>query len=202
MERSIAPNLVDTKIGVRTVRESNRSGGAGNFLDRDDMGQVTHVVTAEFFFHGGDCAGHGRTVAEARTGGDPHVDLGGVAVVGDEQPLDVGWRDLVGGQQVVAGGRQGSGAGDGDQIAEGGDEARRLGQLFAQCLGFGPIARGPAGLIQFRAQPVDFLFRTLAGRLERLYRTASIITFGGGTNEIQRDIISIFGLGMPRPMRA
>ncbi len=42
----------------------------------------------------------------------------------------------------------------------------------------------------------------LAGEMERMYRTLSILTFGGGTNEIQRDIISIFGLSMPRPMRA
>ena len=40
-----------------------------------------------------------------------------------------------------------------------------------------------------------------AGRLERMYRTASIITFGGGTNEIQRDIISAAGLWMPRASR-
>lgn len=40
-----------------------------------------------------------------------------------------------------------------------------------------------------------------ARRLERLYRTASIITFGGGTNEIQRDIISAAGLWMPRASR-
>jgi len=41
----------------------------------------------------------------------------------------------------------------------------------------------------------------LAGRLEHLYRTASIITFGGGTNEIQRDIIAAAGLWMPRASR-
>ena len=40
-----------------------------------------------------------------------------------------------------------------------------------------------------------------AGRIERLYRTASIITFGGGANEIQRDIISAAGLWMPRASR-
>ncbi len=40
-----------------------------------------------------------------------------------------------------------------------------------------------------------------ASRVERLYRTASIITFGGGTNEIQRDIISAAGLWMPRAAR-
>ena len=41
----------------------------------------------------------------------------------------------------------------------------------------------------------------LKGRIENLYRTASIITFGGGTNEVQRDIISAAGLWMPRAMR-
>lgn len=50
------------------------------------------------------------------------------------------------------------------------------------------------------------LFRTskgsiLNGRLEVLYRTASIITFGGGTNELQRDLIARGGLAMPRAKR-
>jgi alkylation response protein AidB-like acyl-CoA dehydrogenase len=34
--------------------------------------------------------------------------------------------------------------------------------------------------------------------LEVLYRSLLILTFGGGTNEIQRDLISLFGLGFPR----
>jgi len=38
----------------------------------------------------------------------------------------------------------------------------------------------------------------LAGRLEGLYRGLLILTFGGGTNEAQRDLIAVFGLGMPR----
>ena len=37
----------------------------------------------------------------------------------------------------------------------------------------------------------------LAGRLERMYRSALVLTFGGGTNEIQRDIIAMAGLGLP-----
>ena len=37
----------------------------------------------------------------------------------------------------------------------------------------------------------------LAGRLERYYRSALVMTFGGGTNEIQRDIIGYVGLGLP-----
>ncbi|GAA4994087.1 acyl-CoA dehydrogenase family protein [Yinghuangia aomiensis] len=41
----------------------------------------------------------------------------------------------------------------------------------------------------------------LRGRIEKMYRSALILTFGGGTNEIQRDMIAMFGLGMPRPPR-
>jgi len=37
----------------------------------------------------------------------------------------------------------------------------------------------------------------LAGRLERFYRSSLVMTFGGGTNEIQRDIIGYVGLGLP-----
>jgi alkylation response protein AidB-like acyl-CoA dehydrogenase len=37
----------------------------------------------------------------------------------------------------------------------------------------------------------------LQGRLERMYRATLILTFGGGTNEVQRDIIAMAGLGMP-----
>jgi alkylation response protein AidB-like acyl-CoA dehydrogenase len=38
----------------------------------------------------------------------------------------------------------------------------------------------------------------LGGSLENLYRSLLILTFGGGTNEIQRDLIGLFGLGLPR----
>jgi alkylation response protein AidB-like acyl-CoA dehydrogenase len=38
----------------------------------------------------------------------------------------------------------------------------------------------------------------LAGRLEAMYRGVVILTFGGGTNELQRDLIAMFGLGFPR----
>ncbi|MGH9306232.1 MAG: acyl-CoA dehydrogenase family protein [Acidimicrobiales bacterium] len=40
-----------------------------------------------------------------------------------------------------------------------------------------------------------------ASRLETLYRSMLILTFGGGTNEIQRDLIAMFGLGLPRSLR-
>ena len=41
----------------------------------------------------------------------------------------------------------------------------------------------------------------LRGALEHAYRFAVINTFGGGANEIQRDIIAMAGLGMPRAPR-
>lgn len=41
----------------------------------------------------------------------------------------------------------------------------------------------------------------LKGRVERMHRAALILTFGGGTNEVQRDIIAMVGLGMPRAPR-
>ena len=41
----------------------------------------------------------------------------------------------------------------------------------------------------------------LRSKLERMYRSALILTFGGGTNEVQRDIIAMVGLGMPRAPR-
>lgn len=41
----------------------------------------------------------------------------------------------------------------------------------------------------------------LAGRLERGCQGSLILTFGGGTNEIQRDLVALFGLGLPRVPR-
>ncbi|MEY2397993.1 MAG: 3-oxocholest-4-en-26-oyl-CoA dehydrogenase alpha subunit, partial [Actinomycetota bacterium] len=41
----------------------------------------------------------------------------------------------------------------------------------------------------------------LKARLERYYRSLLILTFGGGVNEVQRDLIAMFGLGMPRSLR-
>jgi alkylation response protein AidB-like acyl-CoA dehydrogenase len=41
----------------------------------------------------------------------------------------------------------------------------------------------------------------LAGRIERMHRSCLILTFGGGTNEVQRDIIAAVGLGLPAAKR-
>jgi alkylation response protein AidB-like acyl-CoA dehydrogenase len=55
---------------------------------------------------------------------------------------------------------------------------------------------GPAGYLK-RGTPGA----ALRGRLERSYAGTLILTFGGGTNEVQRDIIAMVGLGMPRAPR-
>jgi alkylation response protein AidB-like acyl-CoA dehydrogenase len=41
----------------------------------------------------------------------------------------------------------------------------------------------------------------LRGELERHYRATLVLTFGGGVNEVQRDIIAMAGLRMPRAQR-
>ncbi len=51
---------------------------------------------------------------------------------------------------------------------------------------------GPDGLLAHRSPQAP-----LAGKFERLYRTAPLMRFGGGTNEVLRDIIAQRGHGMP-----
>jgi alkylation response protein AidB-like acyl-CoA dehydrogenase len=55
---------------------------------------------------------------------------------------------------------------------------------------------GPAAYLR-RHSPAA----VLKGSLERAYQGTLILTFGGGTNEIQRDLVALFGLGMPRTPR-
>src|SRR5215831_6325513 len=58
-------------------------------------------------------------------------------------------------------------------------------RLLMEVLGAGAhVRQGSAGAV-------------LAGRIERMHRAALILTFGGGTNEVQRDIIAAAGLGLP-----
>ncbi len=62
-------------------------------------------------------------------------------------------------------------------------------RLLMEVLGeLGTLQRGSPGAL-------------LAGRLERYYRATLVLTFGGGANEVQRDIIAWAGLRMPRPRR-
>jgi alkylation response protein AidB-like acyl-CoA dehydrogenase len=55
--------------------------------------------------------------------------------------------------------------------------------------------------------PVAYLQRespgaVLAGRIERAFQGCLILTFGGGVNEVQRDLIALFGAGLPRVPRS
>jgi 3-oxocholest-4-en-26-oyl-CoA dehydrogenase alpha subunit len=56
---------------------------------------------------------------------------------------------------------------------------------------------GPAAMLD-RGSPGA----VLAGRLARAFQGTLILTFGGGVNEIQRDLIALFGLGLPRVPRS
>ena len=47
----------------------------------------------------------------------------------------------------------------------------------------------------------DTAAENLAAQLEVEYRGCTINTFGGGVNEIQREIVSMLGLRMPRVSR-
>ena len=62
-------------------------------------------------------------------------------------------------------------------------EAYRLLMEVLGAEGGGAHAGSPAGAV--------------AGRMERMHRAALILTFGGGTNEVQRDIIAGPGSGCP-----
>ena len=55
---------------------------------------------------------------------------------------------------------------------------------------------GERGYLKHDAPGVE-----LSARLEHQYRGLIILTFGGGTNEIQRDIIAMVGLHLPRAPR-
>ncbi|QWF77552.1 acyl-CoA dehydrogenase family protein [Amycolatopsis sp. CA-230715] len=58
-------------------------------------------------------------------------------------------------------------------------------RLLMEVLGAGAVVReGSPGAL-------------LHGRIERMHRSSLILTFGGGTNEVQRDIVAATALGLP-----
>lgn len=69
-------------------------------------------------------------------------------------------------------------------------------ESYCECYGLLLEVMGAAGLLR-RSSPGALL----RGQVERAYRGVLILTFGGGTNEIQRDLIAMFGLEMPRSLR-
>ena len=69
-------------------------------------------------------------------------------------------------------------------------------EFFVECYRALLEVVGGAGLVP--AGEPDALF---GGLLEHAYRSATTLTFGGGVNEVQRDIIAMAGLGLPRAQR-
>ncbi len=69
-------------------------------------------------------------------------------------------------------------------------------EFFVECYRLLLEVVGVAGLVP-EGEP-GALF---GGMLEHAYRSATTLTFGGGVNEVQRDIIAMAGLGLPRAQR-
>ena len=69
-------------------------------------------------------------------------------------------------------------------------------ELYCEAYGLLLEILGSDGLLK-RGSPGA----ALKGSLERAYRGTLILTFGGGVNEVQRDLIAVFGLRMPRSLR-
>ncbi|RMF23705.1 MAG: acyl-CoA dehydrogenase [Deltaproteobacteria bacterium] len=66
-------------------------------------------------------------------------------------------------------------------------------EFFVECYRLLLEVVGGAGLVRGREPGALF-----GGLLEQAYRGATTLTFGGGVNEVQRDIIAMAGLGLPR----
>lgn len=69
-------------------------------------------------------------------------------------------------------------------------------EFFVECYRLLLEITGEAGLL-VEGEP-GALF---GGMLERAYRAATTLTFGGGVNEVQREIIALTALGLPRQAR-
>ena len=69
-------------------------------------------------------------------------------------------------------------------------------ECFLQCYRLMQEVLGPDGLVK-RGYPGALL----DGQLEHIYRAVPVYGFGGGTNEVQRDLIAQFGLGLARARR-
>ena len=69
-------------------------------------------------------------------------------------------------------------------------------EMFVDCYRLLLEITGTAGIVK-HDQPGPLF----GGHLEEAYRMAALLTFGGGVNEVQRDIIAMAGLGLPRARR-
>ena len=69
-------------------------------------------------------------------------------------------------------------------------------ELLIECYRLLLEITGAAGTVRSGERGALF-----GGQLEQAYRAAMVNTFGGGVNEVQRDIIAMAGLGLPRARR-
>lgn len=101
----------------------------------------------------------------------------------------LGWK-VASSAASVTNGQQGADPADASSVKVFGTELScEAYQLLSEVLGQAAVLRrGSEGAV-------------LAGRIERGMQGALILTFGGGVNEVQRDLISLFGLGLPRVPR-
>ncbi|MEZ5140163.1 MAG: acyl-CoA dehydrogenase family protein [Acidimicrobiales bacterium] len=65
-------------------------------------------------------------------------------------------------------------------------------ELYMEGLGRLLEVLGPAGPVRDGSPGA-----ALRDRVGILLRSLHVLTFGGGTNELQRDLIALFGLGLP-----
>ena len=65
-------------------------------------------------------------------------------------------------------------------------------ELYVECSRLLMEVHGAAGCLHHSSKGA-----VLRGRLEKFYRMSLVLTFGGGTNEVQRDLIAQFGLHLP-----
>ena len=66
-------------------------------------------------------------------------------------------------------------------------------EMYVECSRLLMEVLGAAGMLHEQSAGA-----ALRGEIERFYRTSLVLTFGGGVNEVQRDIIAMVGLGLPR----
>jgi alkylation response protein AidB-like acyl-CoA dehydrogenase len=66
-------------------------------------------------------------------------------------------------------------------------------ELFQRVHGFGLQMMGQLGQLSAGSESAP-----MGGKVEREYVAKMLLTFGGGANEILRDVVAIFGLNMPR----
>jgi alkylation response protein AidB-like acyl-CoA dehydrogenase len=69
-------------------------------------------------------------------------------------------------------------------------------EFFMEAIGLMMEVIGPRAYLKRESEE-----SVLHGQLDTMYRSLLILTFGGGTNEVQRDLIGLFGLGLPRVPR-